>query len=260
VKLVGYLRVSTDDKGQDPDRQKAIILAAASRQGHEIVAWAVDEGISGTVPPLQRQGVLEALDLCQEHKAKGIMVESVDRWTRGGWTDLGVSMFQMETDYDDAQLIVADLPTEDKFLWELLAGIMASVAKMFNVRLRAQIKSGLANAKAKGWPNGEPGRKPKPPMTPGEAEVALRVLETEGKNGVAANGYHSAALAVSKARGAFTLSDPKRRQHATVSSWWVRNQLRERVKEMPHLASRVAAINQARRSQIEVESSGGSQA
>ncbi len=256
--VIGYLRVSTDDKGQDPDRQKGLIQTWADRNGHTVAAWVADEGTSGAVPPLQRQMVLEALDLAETHQAEAIAVESVDRWTRGGWQDLGVSMFLLDTEHGGLKLAVADIPSGDEFVAELLAGIMATLGKMFRKRLQEQIKSGLANAKAKGWPNGEPGRRPKPALTAVEADLALQVLEREGKNGAIANGYHSAALAVSRSRGAFDLADPKRRQLATVSSWWVRNQLRLTVKEMPHLASRVAAINEARRSiKVEVSSTGG---
>ncbi len=242
MKLVGYLRVSTDDKGQDPDRQKAVILAAAAKENHEVVAWAVDEGISGTVPPLQRQGVLEALDLAERHEADGLIVESVDRWTRGGWQDFGVSLFLLDTDYDGMELIVADLPTQDKFLWELLGGIMASVAKMHNVRLRAQIKSGLANAKAKGWPNGQPGRLRKPDLA---QEEYLQVVEwkKEGK------GMRTCADLISKARCGSVVDRAVQRERC-VSETWLRA-------EMVRLALQGADRQYRPVQTVQVETAGG---
>lgn len=226
MKLVAYLRVSTDDKGQDPDRQKRIIEAWAPRHGHEIVAWVKDEGTSGTVPPLNRQMVLEALELAEEHKAGGIVVESIDRWTRGGWQDLGVSMFLLGTEYKGTKLLVADLPQGDEFVAELIGGIMASVAKEFRRRLVAQVKSGLANAKAKGWPNGEPGRDPKPDLTQAEYEAVVTLMGGP-KNPATGKkpGWRAAAHLVSTMRGAYLLKEPRAQREKAVSQTWLRKEM-----------------------------------
>jgi len=233
MKLVGYLRVSTDDKGQDPERQKAPCLARAARDENEVVAWIVDEGTSGGVSPFQRQKVLEAINEAEERGAEGIIVESVDRWTRGGWKDLGVSMFELETQHG-LTLTFADLQG-DEFVVELLSGIMATVAKLFRKRLQEQIKTGLANAKAKGWPNGRPGRPPKDPLTPEELADVLAMAE----QGL---GRRRIAHAISKKRGAFELADPEARWRRSITENWIRLQAEAQRAENPELFARLAAI------------------
>lgn len=226
MKLVAYLRVSTDDKGQDPDRQKRLIEAWAPRHNHEIVAWVKDEGTSGTVPPLNRQMVLEALELAEQHNAGGIVVESTDRWTRGGWQDLGVSMFLLNQDHDGMKLLIADLPQGDEFVAELLGGIMASVAKEFRRRLVAQVKSGLANAKARGWPNGEPGRDPKPDLTTAEYEAVVKLMGGPSDPATGKKpGWRKAAHLVSSMRGAYNLVEPKDQRERAVSQTWLRKEM-----------------------------------
>lgn len=233
MKLVGYLRVSTDDKGQDPERQKAPILARAERDGNEICAWVLDEGTSGGVSPFQRQKVMEAIEEAETHDAKGIIVESVDRWTRGGWKDLGVSMFELETQHG-LTLTFADLHG-DEFVVELLSGIMATVAKLFRKRLQEQIKTGLANAKSKGWPNGQPGRPPKEPLTMTELAEVLRLANL-------GHGRRRIALEISKARGAFDVADPKIRHRRTVTENWIRLQAESTHATNPELFARFVAL------------------
>lgn len=218
MKLIAYLRVSTDDKGQDPDRQKRVIQAWAATNKHEVTEFVKDEGTSGATPPLNRQAVREALQLAEDTGADGIVVESTDRWTRGGWQDLGVSMFLMQTEHGGKKLIIADLPQGDEFVAELLGGIMASVAKEFRRRLRAQIKSGLANAKAKGWPNGEPGRLPKPDLTDEELKT-VNLCRASGM------GWRRSALEISKGRGAYDVADPKAQKERAISQTWLRKEI-----------------------------------
>src|ERR1041385_8014302 len=112
MNLIAYLRVSTDDKGQDPDRQKRAMEARAAKDGHTVVAWVEDVGTSGGVPALDRPKVKEAVRLAAEHGAGAIIVEAVDRWTRSGWQDVGVSMWRLRTE-NDLGLLFADLHGDD---------------------------------------------------------------------------------------------------------------------------------------------------
>lgn len=205
MNLIAYLRVSTDDKGQDPDRQKPAILARATKDGHKVVAWVVDEGTSGGVPALDRPKVKEAIRLAKVHGAGALIVEAVDRWSRGGWQDVGVSMFRLQSDHD-LGLIFADLQG-DEFVVELLTGILATIAKMNRQRLREMVKSGMANARKKGVHLGRP---PKV-LTPEDWRL-VDSMRAEGK------GWRLVALAVSRQRGAFDVADPKAQRDRSVSA------------------------------------------
>lgn len=231
MKLVAYLRVSTDDKGQDPNRQRDVVQAWAERHGHEVASWHIDEGTSGATDPLKRQFVIEAIDSANATKADAIVVESVDRWTRGGVEALSISRFFLRLD-ENLRLISATTPTgmtaEMEEMWD---SMMATVARMFRTRLQEQIKSGLARAKAKGWPNGQPGRAKKDPLTPDEV-LFLEELVAKG------HGSRVLALHLSNRRGCLSIADPKVRKEKSVTQTWVRAQLRN---TKPDLLLRMAA-------------------
>jgi len=131
---IGYLRVSTDDKEQDPERQKILLEAYASGHGHRVVAWVTDEGTSAGKrgpPTMDRPSVKEALRLAQQHHANGILVESVDRWTRKGPSDLGYCLFVLQRDHDGLELLFADIPN-DPFIRDVIPPLMASLVRMDN--------------------------------------------------------------------------------------------------------------------------------
>lgn len=244
MRLVGYLRVSTDDKGQNPDRQKDVISAWAKNHGHEIIRWVVDEGTSGATDPFQRQYVLQAIEEAKSLGCQGIAVEAVDRWTRGGVESLSVSRFFLRVDHDLRLICTTTPPGMTAEMEEMWDSMMATVARMFLSRLREQIKSGIARAKANGWPNGEPGRKAKPSPTPKEWEMISQWI-AEGK------GVDKMALDLSHHRGAFAVADTKAQDRLRVKPTWLHGKIHS---EMPSLAERLAAKGSGRKSRKQVES------
>jgi len=85
MKLVAYIRVSTENQvreGFGLDAQRAEIVAWAKAEGHRIVQWTGDEGISGANGIDTRQGLYEALLAVQQHRAQGIVFTSLDRLAR----------------------------------------------------------------------------------------------------------------------------------------------------------------------------------
>lgn len=244
MRLIGYLRVSTDDKGQNPERQKDVIQAWAKANGHQIPAWVYDEGTSGETDPLKRQYGLEAIEEAKTHGCEGIVAESVDRWTRAGPDALAVSRFFLRIDHGLRLVLANTPPGMTKEMEQMWDSMMATVAAMFLARLKESIKSGIARAKANGWPNGEPGRKRKPSLTPKEWE-AVSLWIAEGK------GVDKMALDLSHMRGAFTVADTKAQDRLRVKPTWLYNRI---TSEMPSLAERLAAKGRGRPAQKQVES------
>lgn len=230
MRLVAYLRVSTDDKGQDPSRQKAPILARATKDGHEVVAWVIDEGTSGAVPAMERPRVQEAIKLAKSLGARALVVEAVDRWSRGGWQDVGVSMYQLESDHG-LGLLFADLQGDD-FVVELLTGILATIAKMNRKRLAEMTRTGMANARAKGVRLGRPA---KPDLTAEELAVVVELVKS-------GRGLRRAADAITATRmvgrDGVPVVDAKARRFRKVSASWLADQLAKRP-ETPGLLGRV---------------------
>jgi DNA invertase Pin-like site-specific DNA recombinase len=85
MKLVAYLRVSTDkqaEEGNGLDVQERMIEAWATRNGHTITALTQDAGISGTKAVQDRPGLGLALDLLHAETVDGIVVRDLDRLAR----------------------------------------------------------------------------------------------------------------------------------------------------------------------------------
>ena len=85
AKLVAYLRVSTDkqaEEGLGLDVQEQKIRAWAKAEGHKIVAWHKDEGLSGSNGLDTRKGLYEALAAIQGRSARGVVVYRLDRLAR----------------------------------------------------------------------------------------------------------------------------------------------------------------------------------
>jgi DNA invertase Pin-like site-specific DNA recombinase len=218
MKLVGYCRVSTDDKGQNPERQADLLRAWAARNGHEIAAMVLDEGTSGGVSPMERVWVQQAIKKAKEHGAEGILVESVDRWTRKGPLDFFQSSADIELRHG-LKLHLADVPQGmEGMALEIYQSIMAIVAKAFRERLREQITSGLARAKREGWKNGRPGQRPKPNLSPEEIAY-VREMKALGRRGP---GWGRMAMELTRRRGALEVVDVKARVRRTVTPGWLR--------------------------------------
>lgn len=79
---VAYLRVSTERQELGPDAQRAMIEAWAAREGVSVVAWHVDQGVSGATPVDERPGFLAALASVREHRAGVLVAAKRDRIAR----------------------------------------------------------------------------------------------------------------------------------------------------------------------------------
>lgn len=81
--LVPYLRVSTDDKGQDPKRQLASIAPWAEREGFMLLPPEEDEGTSASkVPALERPVFISACKRASAAQARGVVLEDPSRFSR----------------------------------------------------------------------------------------------------------------------------------------------------------------------------------
>lgn len=83
MKLIGYLRVSTDEQAQSGlglAAQEAKIRAYAELYGHELVEVITDAGQSAK--SLKRPGITQALAMLGSGEADGLLVAKLDRLTR----------------------------------------------------------------------------------------------------------------------------------------------------------------------------------
>jgi DNA invertase Pin-like site-specific DNA recombinase len=85
AKLAGYLRVSTDrqaEEGLGLDIQEQAIRHWAKANGHRIVSWHRDEGVSGSNGIESRAGLPDALAAIKDCHAAGLAVYRLDRLAR----------------------------------------------------------------------------------------------------------------------------------------------------------------------------------
>lgn len=85
VRLVGYVRVSTEDQAREGvslGAQRERLAGYCTAHDHELVAIEEDAGISGKVPPNQRPGLAQALERVQSGDADGLIVYKLDRLSR----------------------------------------------------------------------------------------------------------------------------------------------------------------------------------
>lgn len=85
MKLAAYLRVSTDrqaEEGLGLDVQREQIKRWAKDNGHRVVEWFTDAGVSGSNGLDTRQGLPEALGALRSGEAQGLVVYRLDRLAR----------------------------------------------------------------------------------------------------------------------------------------------------------------------------------
>ncbi len=85
MKVAAYVRVSTEAQAREGlglSVQRKAITAWAKANGHRIVLWAADEGVSGANGVEAREGLYAALVAVQEGQAAGLVSYNLDRVAR----------------------------------------------------------------------------------------------------------------------------------------------------------------------------------
>jgi DNA invertase Pin-like site-specific DNA recombinase len=148
VKVVGYLRVSTDrqaEHGFGLDVQERAAKAWARRHGHRLVEIHRDEGVSGSNGLDTRIGLADALQSLRDRKAHGLVVPRLDRLARdlvlqetllGEVRRLGGQVFSCSD--AEAEFLVDDPADPSRRLIRQILGAVAEYERaMIALRLRA---------------------------------------------------------------------------------------------------------------------------
>lgn len=124
MKVVGYLRVSTDLQEHGIAAQRSSLTAEALRRGWEVI-WLEDAGRSGRT--LDRPPVQEALGMLQRGEAQALAVSRLDRLTRSVHDFSGLLSTANKQGWG---LITLDLGVDTTtHSGELVANVMAAVAE-----------------------------------------------------------------------------------------------------------------------------------
>lgn len=173
--VVAYLRVSTEeqaDSGLGLEAQRNQIEAEAQRRGWNIVAAFTDEGISGSIAPLDRPALAEAVDLCCNSDASVIIAAKLDRLSRDTRHALafnehanrcGFRWFAVDADDDTTT-------ADGEFLFTMKMGLATRERKLIGERTSAALQAKKAQGARLG----------RPVTTPDEIRLRIAELRDSG--------------------------------------------------------------------------------
>jgi DNA invertase Pin-like site-specific DNA recombinase len=148
-----YARVSTSDKGQDPEMQLRELREHCQRRGWEIVGEYVDIGQSGSKD--SRPELNRLMADAKRRKLDSVLIWKFDRFGRSlkhlvnalaEFESLGIAFISLKESLD--------LTTP---AGRLMFGIISAMAEFERDLIRERVRSGIANRRAKGF---RVGRKP----------------------------------------------------------------------------------------------------
>jgi DNA invertase Pin-like site-specific DNA recombinase len=155
MKLVAYLRVSTDrqaEEGTGLDVQERAIRRWAKAEGHRIVEWARDEGVSGSNGLDTRRGLLDALTAIEDGRAAGLVVYRLDRLARNLTVQEGTLAKLWGLDATVYSVDIGEVPKDDpddpmRTAVRQMVGVFAQLERGM---IAARMRSGRRSARTGG--------------------------------------------------------------------------------------------------------------
>lgn len=227
--VVPVYRCSTDDKGQRPERQVAVMSAWGRRFDVQLARADGDEGKSAEkTSPFEREGFLRQLALAERiaretGETVPLLFEMVDRFTRRDLDELGWAKTEVRRRTEGRVVVwfceVGGPEDQAKPMARLLAGFKTESAKDENDKRRARIPGGMQLAVDEGQHVGRPPKS----LSAAELERA-RLLLGQGY------GEEKIAVLINEERRVHLLTDAGERKRRSVSAWVVRKALGRKVK------------------------------
>ncbi len=163
MRVALYTRVSTS--GQSVERQLRELRSYACSRGWKIIK-EFHETISGaTQKRPQREQIIK---MARRRSIDGILVHALDRWGRSV-KDLVLTMAEMEA--LGVAFVVPGSIDMTTPMGRMMAHFLSAVAEFERELIRERVRSGLANARAKGKRLG------RPPVTKHRLEKGLNLIK-----------------------------------------------------------------------------------
>lgn len=168
-----YARVSTTDKGQDPENQLAQLRAWCDQGGHEIIAEYIEHE-SGRKGAESREQLAQLLKDAHQRKFDLVLFWALDRFSREGMSKT-VSYLQRLTAANVAFHSYTEefLSSDNELVRDILIAVMSSLAKQEAIKISERTKAGLERARAKGKRLGK---------KPADAAVLKAIAEDKAEN------------------------------------------------------------------------------
>ena len=156
MRIAIYARVSTDDKGQNPENQLRELRSWCANTGHTVVHEYVDHesGRKGTKGRKQFAALFE-----DAHKRKFdcVLFWALDRFTREGMATTVLYLQRLaESGVSFHSYTEAHLSTDNELVGNILLAVMSSLAKVESQKLGERTRAGMERARLKGTKSGKP--------------------------------------------------------------------------------------------------------
>jgi DNA invertase Pin-like site-specific DNA recombinase len=150
VKTAIYARVSTDDRGQDPENQLRELRAWCEAAGHEVVAEYIDHdtGKNG-----KRKQLTALFEDAAKRKFGLVVFWALDRFSREGMAATVAHLQRLDSygvrfhSYTEPHL-----NTDNELVRDILLALLSSLAKAESVKIGTRVKAGMARVAASGKP------------------------------------------------------------------------------------------------------------
>ena len=153
-----YVRVSLSE--EHPENQEVAIREWARLNGYNVIGWFKDIGVSGAVPPWEREGFKRLLEAARQ-KPRPVLIYELSRLGRTFYETLRALQ---ELEALGAPIIAvspkeAFLANLDPQVRKLILAILTWVAERERELLRQRTKEGMLRAKLQGKHIGRPRKK-----------------------------------------------------------------------------------------------------
>jgi DNA invertase Pin-like site-specific DNA recombinase len=152
MKVALYARVSTTDKGQDPEMQLRELREYCQRRGWDISSEYVDSGVSGSKD--SRPRLNELMLAANRRKFDAVVVWKFDRFARST-SHLLKALETFQALKVEFVSLTEGIDTSTP-VGKLVFTILGAVAEMERELIRERIRAGVRNARAKGKKLGRP--------------------------------------------------------------------------------------------------------
>ena len=144
MRVVGYIRVSTEEQEISVDVQRVAIEQFCKQKNWELVEIFQDVGVSGAEPVLEREGFKKAIEFCKSNNINVIVVYSIDRFGRSFYNifetlrrlefELGIKVVSVKEEF---------LQQQDPLIRTLILSVLSWVAWYERYLIRERTRRAL---------------------------------------------------------------------------------------------------------------------
>jgi DNA invertase Pin-like site-specific DNA recombinase len=160
MRIAIYARVSTEDKGQDPENQLRQLRQWCADAGHTIVHEYVDRE-SGRKSAKERKQFATLFEDAHKRQFDCVLFWALDRFTREGMAATVMYLQRLaKSGVSIHSYTEPHLSTDNELVGNILLAVMSSLAKLESQKIGDRTRAGIARAKAAGMRIGRPALDP----------------------------------------------------------------------------------------------------